>query len=228
MKFIISNYGVAAISVSADDVVPLQGFMTKDVIEFVAQSYTFNVKPNIPPGIPPLLMQHLVFQSGIMIEGNDKFPILQMAMIPNGDIVVASTTESAEKIMNNFMARLDEAFGFRFQVTKMRRLYQSNLVVEFDRGLEEKIAALAKIEKILNREIERPSMPFKIKRLAFGHGDIKPGGMPMALQSIEGGDFLIERRSSESYSDNRYFCSAPLQTADHLRLLETLEKEMCD
>jgi hypothetical protein len=36
-------------------------------------------------------------------------------------------------------------------------------------------------------------------------------------------DFLIERRVGSPYEANRYFCSAPMHTNDHTRVLEEIE-----
>jgi hypothetical protein len=36
-------------------------------------------------------------------------------------------------------------------------------------------------------------------------------------------EFVFERRAGEAYSSNVYFSSAPLQTKDHLKLLDSLE-----
>jgi hypothetical protein len=65
---------------------------------------------------------------------------------------------------------------------------------------------------------DRPSLPFKIKRLAFGHGDIAvTTAVPFTLDLLEASDFVIERRAAEPYSENRYFCSAPMRTQTILR-----------
>jgi hypothetical protein len=46
------------------------------------------------------------------------------------------------------------------------------------------------------------------------------------METIENSDFAIERRGDEPYSENRYFCSAPVSTPKHIRILEMLEREL--
>jgi hypothetical protein len=64
--------------------------------------------------------------------------------------------------------------------------------------------------------------PFKIKRLAFGSGDPAPP-QSLDVDVAKTADFVLERRSGEPYSLNRYFTSAPMTTSAHIRLLEAIE-----
>ncbi len=227
MKFIISLAGTAALSASADDVAPQNSLMLRDLTEFIGSTYQFSVKPEIPVGVPPFAIRSYVFQSGIMIDESGRWPIIQLSIVPNGDMVTAATTDIAVKVLDDFGAKLDSSFGFRFATAPQRRLYQSLIVVQFEKGIEEQIKALSKIEDILNHTINRPTMPFKIKRLAFGSGDVQQFfAVPASLEAIENSDFIIERRSSVAYSENRYFCGAPLQTLDHVKVLETIERAL--
>jgi hypothetical protein len=115
---------------------------------------------------------------------------------------------------------------FRFSDNRPQsRKYQSNIVVEFENGLENQLSALARIERVINSAISRPNMPFKIKQLTFGHGD--PIANPAAFLSIDvfaNSDFRIERRAGVSYEGNRYFCSAPTRTAELVEILQAVEQ----
>jgi hypothetical protein len=225
MKLIVPLHGTVGVRVSADDVVPRQGAVMRDVVESVSASYQFAVKPIIPPGVAPFSIPNFVFQSGVLISGDDKWPIIQLAMIPNGDVVTAATTEIADMIVNDFMARMDATFGYRFGASDKIRVYQSNIVVDFEEQFDEKIAAFQKIKNILNGASIR-SAPFEVKRLSFGFGDVPQLQSISTTEEIENSDFLIERRSGEPYSRNRYFCSAPMKTSDHVKLLQEIEKEL--
>jgi hypothetical protein len=133
LKVVLETHGTVGVGVSCDDVVPRPGVMMRDLIEFVAATYQFLVKPTIPSGIAPFMAPNYV------VLGENKWPIVQLAIIPNGDIVTAEDTDAADKIMDDFMTRLDETFGYRFATAEKRRVYQSNLVVRFNPGLSEKI-----------------------------------------------------------------------------------------
>src|ERR1700687_1300228 len=163
MKLLTSHFGTAGLQVSNDEVAPPRGFIANEIIEFIAQRYKFSVKPIIPPQVPPQAFQVLQFQNGEFVIGEEKALVIALALVANGDIVSAMTTEMANKILDDLISNLETHFGFRYSTAKQRRVYQSNLTVQFESGLEDKIAGIKKMESILNGEISRPELPFKIK-----------------------------------------------------------------
>jgi hypothetical protein len=66
--------------------------------------------------------------------------------------------------------------------------------------------------------------------LAFGSGDVINPQMQLQpnIDQIERSDFLLERRAGASYQQNRYYSGAPMKTADHIRLLEIIERELLE
>ncbi len=227
MKFILSTAGTAAIRVSGDNVVPTHGVLARDIIEFIAQEYQFSVKPTFPSGVPPFAITTHTYQSGVFMDNNGgRFPIIQLSVVLNGDIVTAGTTNIAENIIEDLTSKLDTSMGYRFASASKRKIFHSMIVAQFDPAVEDKLKSLGKIEKIINDNVPRPAMPFKIKRLAFGYGDVAQFFMPTSLEAIESADFLIERRTSEPYAENRYFSSAPVETSEHIRILEQIEEAL--
>lgn len=224
MKLIASVQGTVAVRVSNDEVIPERSVLQRDLVQFVGDCYNFSVRPNIAPGMP--VQPHLVFQQGKLIKDEgDEYPIHQLTIFVNGDAITARSTEISDIILDDYLGKLDEGLGYRFAKSAQTRLYVSNVAVEFAAGLEEYIQALHMIEDVLNNEIPRDGVPFKIKRLAFGYGESTPPSL-QSLDEIKNADFLIERRSGEPYSKNRYFSSAPLRTSDHVRVLEQIEKSI--
>jgi hypothetical protein len=225
MKVINSVQGTVALEVSADDVAPPHGFVGNDLINLVGDAYHFAARPALPQGLLPGIMQQLAFQSGELQIGTEKFPIIQLVIRADADIVTSINTEIAEKIIDDYTERLDRELGFKFSTATKRKIFQSNVVVEFEEGIEKKIEALEKIENLLNREIKREDYPFKIKRLAFGFG--RTSALPvLSPLTIERSDFLLERLGTEPYEKNRYFCGAPTGTSEHIRILELIEREL--
>jgi hypothetical protein len=225
MKVITSVQGTVALQVSADDVAPSRGIVISDLIRVIGEGYRFSVRPPIQQGPLPGLMQQFVFQSGELETEQGKFPILQLVIRNDADIVTSVTTDIADKIIDDYMLRLDKELQFRFTSALKRKVFQSNVVVEFEEGLDKKIDALGKIETLLDQEIKRQEYPFKIKRLAFGFGPTAFQPIP-SLLAIERSDFVMERRDPEPYDKNRYFCVAPTSTSEHIRILELIEKKL--
>ena len=224
MKVILSLQGTAALHVSGDEVSPERGIAIRDLITYVKTTYQFSVAPQFPANFPPALMQNIVFQSGVLIVENTKLPLHQLAMLPNGDMVTAQSTDVADAALDDITKRLDADLGYRYStVTKKERFYQSEIVVQFDDAIDQRISGLRKIEDILSREIKLPGFLPSLKRLGFGQGDVTQG---ITFELVGKSDFLIERRSGSAYSENRYATSAPLPTAEHIRVLEVLEREL--
>jgi len=224
MKLIASIQGTVAVRVSNDEVIPERSVLQRDVVQFVGDCYNFSVRPNIEPGTPPQV-PILIFQQGKLIKDDGEYPIEQLTIFGNGHAITERSTEISDIILDDYLGKLDEGLGYRFAKSAQMRLYVSNVAIEFGAGLEEYIQALHMIEDILNNEIPRDGVPFKTKRLAFGYGDPTQAAL-LSLDELKNADFLIERRAGEPYSKNRYFSSAPLRTADHVRVLEKIEKSI--
>jgi hypothetical protein len=219
MKLILSTNSSVAVRVPSEDVVPDKGLIEQDLINFVMRLYRFPAPPQI---LPTPNGNHLLFQGGKAVIGTDTYPVMQLAVIPNGDIITSTTTDIGAMIIRDFIQNLDEGLGYRFSKAPYHFNYISNLITEFDKPLEQLNNTFSVIERLLGDAIDRPSGPFKLKRLAFGFGNPRPPSI-INLEAFDNADFIIERRADVPYSQNRYFCSAPLQTGDHIRVLEQIE-----
>lgn len=227
MKYISSALASVALYVSADDVRPVRGILTRDLIAAITSKYKFHVYPTLPPGFPPQALPAMVFQSGLCdIDGN-QYPIMNLAITGAATTITAYDSDACDAILDDYVTLLDDTLKYRIKNAPQRRAYQSNVVVEFDPGLEKLISQFAVIEDILNNEVHRDEYPFKIKRLSFGYGD--PDPVVMLAQNaaqIERSDFQIERRAQEPYDRNRYFCAAPVRTGEHIQLLERIDRAL--
>jgi hypothetical protein len=226
VKFIGHINGFAAFRESLEEYQPEKGVVYSQLLELVRTTFKFQGFPRVAPGTEPPVP--LVFTAGQFSENETSFGIQQLVMVPGGDIVVAVTTEQADMILDRLILVLDEKLGFRLQSSKKIRSHVSNVVVEFNINLEDYITKIGKIGKLINDA--QPGMPtFNFKRLTFGRADIARSGpvnvVPQVdpLTAIETADFVIERRAGHSFEENRYFCSAPMASGDHIRILEEIE-----
>lgn len=219
MRLVGRLQGYAAYIELPEEYAPEKGTIQSDLIEFVRNRYGFHGFPTPPPGSMPLSM--LLFGGGKFTDGERSFSIGQLLMAQNADMVVTVTTEQAEIVLNDLVAALDQKLGYRLATANKQKLLLSNVVVEFAPGLEENIDKLSKMASVIN-ELRPGKSPFNIKRLAFGEGDVQGlSNDPIAI--VRNADFLIERRQGLPYETNRYFCSAPMHTEDHIQALERIE-----
>jgi hypothetical protein len=222
MKLIAAIQGVAAVRVSLDEVLPPSNPPQLNIVAGVQSFFNFSTSPPrevITGGVP------LVFQFGRVIDPETKteIGINQLAMLPDGDIVVSSRTEFAEKGLDALVKYLNQAFGYRMEGPSAKRSFQSTVVVEFERSFTEIIPSLVALQGVL---AQKQQAPFEMLRLSFANAT---GGMPNPqtanpLDGIERTDFTIERRVGSPFSANRFFCTAPMRTREHLDCLEALEQ----
>jgi hypothetical protein len=218
MKVIGSLQGFAAMRVRIEEYLPEKGVVHKDLVEVIRERYEFQIFPRILPGAP--ILPILVFAGGKFTSDTESFGLFQLIAQDGGDVIAAVTTEQADMVLNDLAQTLDSALGYRFGSAQIAKSFLSNVVVEFDEALEKSITKLLKIADAINAA--RVGMPaFNVKRIAFGVGSVEEPADQLSM--VEKADFLIERRAGSRYEENRYFCSAPLPTAAHLRLLEHIE-----
>ena len=140
MKLISSTVGVVGLRVNTDEVLPETGLVIEEMAKYVGDAYNFSVRPQLPRGVVPALLQPFLYQSGSAEVDGNKVPIFHLAVLSNGDIISAHTTEIADKIMNDYVERLDRDLRYRYStaVTK-KRMYASNVVFEFESAMAQKI-----------------------------------------------------------------------------------------
>jgi hypothetical protein len=219
MKLLSSNNGSAVIHVLGDAVTPEKGLLSQDLINFVGDLYHFAVRP--PPqalfsGVP------LIFQGGKFMKDGEIYPILQLLVAPNGDMISASTTDTAEIILLDFIEKLNTGLDYRFNLENNKITYLSNLIVQFDK-FGNPSSAFSKISLLLASAMPHPDKTFRLKRIAFGDGDISQGPV-MNLEQAENVDFMIEHRNGTPNSENIFYCGAAMRTSEHIKLLEQIEE----
>ncbi len=177
------------------------------------------------PGITlPFDERFISLVNGELADGATVIAIAQLVLSGNGLAVVASDTESSDRVLNDLVRFLDDTFGFRIGSLPSRRDHISNLVFEIDDGFEAHMDAIARMAEIISQSVQSEGKPFHLKRLAFGRDFGVETPIVVGLDAIERVDFLIERRQNEPYSRNRYYSSAPLTTQEHFAVLEKIDQ----
>lgn len=221
MKVILAALGMVSVRVAGDDVVPERGLLQRDLVQFVGDLYGFAIRPNIPPNVPPQAFPILTFQQGRFVHTDGIFPIQQLVILQNGDLVAAANTDIAELVMNDYIEHLSSQLGFRYRDIPQTRYFSSTLVVEFDEGFGNRIAELQSIFEILTREMPSLGNVYYLRSVDFGYND--PLTTLTTPEDLDRVGFKIERRLGEPYNRNRFFCNAATKTSEHIRLLELIE-----
>src|SRR6266851_2219041 len=205
MKVILGALGMVSVRVAGDDVVPERGLLQRDLVQSVGDLYSFAVRPNIPPNAPPQAFPILTFQQGRFVHTDGIFPIQQLVILQNGDLVAAANTDIAELVMNDYIEHLSTQLGFRYKNVPQTRYYASTLVVEFGEDFGNRISELQKILQILTDEMPSAGNVYHLRSVDFGYND--PITNLTAPEDLDRVGFKIERRIGEPYQRNRFFCN---------------------
>jgi hypothetical protein len=221
MKIITVMQGTAARRVPPDDIVPKPVPPVQDIIAAVQQRYQFSNSPPMQG-----LSSQCIFHAGKFTHNGVAHAINQLIMEGNGDLVATSSTDIADLILDDLFQFLDEKFNYQLQKAPPVKSYVSVIIVQFDFRLEERIRLIGAIADIVNSARGPGKNRFELQRLSFG-GEQKTVRVPMLgasqIELVENAEYVVERRAGYPLEQNRYFCSAPLTTADHLRSLENIE-----
>jgi hypothetical protein len=183
--------------------------------------YGFAVFP--PTNLPPeeVAKNGVKFQTGFFAFEGKRASITELAVFNDGIVVNASSSESASAFIEDLMDFVRANFRFRNFTSKVRKIIVSQVVVEFDTKLAALLPAFEKIGALVSKEMSQ--LYETSLALDFGRIDLIVDKDRADLNHIAP-KFLIERRAGVSFSQERYYCSASMHTASHLRILEQIEK----
>lgn len=212
MKLISKDAGLAAIGIVIDEAKPLSGYSLPAMLQAVTTRYEMAKSPTIQE----TTATGAKFQNGRLASKN--IVITELSIHNNSIAATTTDTKDSEIVVNDLLGFMRKEFGFREFTTKPVRVFQSDLIVEFDNDPDKALSLFAPLRELLQKEAESVNglkKPIQFNRIDFGSDPILTG--PNAV-------FLIERRAGIPYSENRYFCKAYMQTDAHLRALELMDK----
>ena len=141
-----------------------------------------------------------------------------------GDGVVV-TSKSSTDVLDGFLNDVTEWMGSalglkRIETHLVNTAYESGLVVRSEAPLLKVLEALAPIQDLLAKSLKS----------AMGlDTEIEPFGIAFSadyslIPGMKPAPFRLERRAGLGFDTNLYVSQAPLRTADHIKLLQRLEK----
>jgi hypothetical protein len=205
-----------------EEVAPLGGADGVAIVQAVAQRYSFARPPDLSVSREEINKTGLKFEDGKFQFEGELVNINNLGVYNDGLNIDASTTERAEAFLNDLVGFLRSDFQFRGFTSHPRKFFWSQVVVEFERPLARLISGFEKFAFIINKTVASiygPDTPLpNFARLDFEWDRTKntaPNPVPR---------FYVERRLGVPFEQERYFCGAPMQTRDHLRVLEELER----
>ncbi len=190
----------------------------KNLLGGIGHRYGFTVVPT-PLDIvasreknDPLKYLHGGFTFG------DKSLTVDLLLYHDGIVVdTRSSTSDSDAFVDDLLTWAVNEFGLnQHQGIYKTKRYLSHLWVSFDRSLQLINPKLSGFAKSLN-EVADGNATFELASLGFWPNPQGPAQLA---------NFTLERSAKDPFASNRYFSGAPLQTDDHLRLLNELEKAL--
>lgn len=221
MRVIGPDGGRLIVPFSPEEVRPTSGFDTAEFVQATGDRYNFVARPNLIELKGDY--NTLVYKTGALSRGNKKISVTSLSVLANGIVVDAMTTEDADMLFEDIFDWASGAFGLKRPQSDPKKFYLSNVVVEFDTAVENMIPAFQKVLAIIRPEIKsyaRVKVDAELLRLTF---NCDPLEMPPSTVRT---DFIIERRNSTPYANNRFFCSAPFPTNTLIAKLEEIEQTL--
>jgi hypothetical protein len=220
MKFIGGITGISAYREPPEEYIPERPPPIQDVINLIRATYQFASFPILGPGVS--LAGPFTFAGGRFSDGSASFGISQLIMLTGGDIVATASTSDSDLVLEHLFSLMDQNFGYRLRATAhKKKSYVSNMVVEFDESISRYIDKLTRIEELL-KPFRTEDDPYRLQFKSLTFGGDSSAGVDYLVQ-IERADFTIERRAEQT-NPNRYFCTAPMTTEDHQRILKQIEE----
>jgi hypothetical protein len=202
-----------------EEVVPLGGVSDPDVVAKVQERYRFTKGPDLKTD--EVAKNGYKFEIGNFQFENATVRIGDFALYRDGIVVNATTTDAAEAFLDDVVSYMRKEFLFREFITEPRKYFQSQVVVEFDRSPAKLIHSFEQIIKSISdrlRETYSLEIPMGFTRLDIDF-DRTQSRASTLIQRV-----IIERRVGVPFDKERYFCAAPLRTADHEALLSEIER----
>jgi hypothetical protein len=229
MKTINTLQGITALRLT-DEAQPPRGIVIQNLLSQIQARYRFAGRPvlaGLQPQIPNIQAQPMQFQSGQFQSADGIVPINALIYSNEALLIVCQRTELSDNAMKDLTENiLNRAAGFRIGESSYRPYHISNVVVQFEFSLEEKIEKLRRIIEIITGAVSKHKHlpgPISTTRLAFTAQAWNVGMVPLSADSADQQDFMIERRVGQPFEDNWYFSAAPLTTPEHLATLEAIE-----
>jgi hypothetical protein len=219
MQIVTHEMGRAIQLIVMEEVRPTDGLDVRDFVNSIAARYQFIHKPD-PANESDIHQNGYRFRDGFIDLNGERLLVDQFTVYNDGVVVQCKRTDIAEKVLDEGLNWFLTTFNLRPPITQKPRIYASTLVVDFTDGLENMFKDWGSLQKLLNRSIQGRlgiADDVSLARFAF---IVDPLVLdPKNHNSL----FLIERRVEVPYSQNRYHCSAPLTTSEHIEFLRELE-----
>ena len=221
MKLVSSEDGGLTYLFPVDEMRPSSGVPIPDFVTKATERYEFVTPPSLERPWTEMRDGPLRFSGGVLKKGRARAVIKEFSLYTDGVAAFAHNTDDAERFIEDILNWGKKEFGLRDLVSAPRKLYVSTVIVDFEKEIDAIIQPMKDLQQLYAgylAEHRNVVDDVRVTRLGFGVDPLK------AFKDSEIPDFLIERRATHPFDDNRLISQAPLPTTVHLEFLQKLEK----
>lgn len=219
--------GVVVVFANIDEMSPQGGIHTPDILPMLAERYTFAFRPQLGDSLEQFRQNGMKFEMGKFVHDERESVITDFTIWNDGFVVTATTTEDAESFLVDVLTWGKQKLNLRIDLGALGlRAYRSQVAVEFDRSLAQMLISLEPISNAYSEALrnayddgEFPDTQVTSLKIDYDHAVA-----PSAFQTFS--PFIIERRENHRFTDSVFWSQAPLQTKEHVKLLENFERLM--
>ena len=202
------------------DLNPQGKAIESDLIEWLKTTYRFQKYPSSPldfdAATKTLTFVGGKFKSGYEDNGKERYISVDLSIYTDGLVAnTKSSTRDGDKFLDEAISSAVNELHLVSPKNIRRKLYYSEMDVRLDRPMSLLNPKLEKLAATISslREDTNP-ITFEFSGVTF---------LPDLTAQASISSFGIERKINTPWSENRYYTRAPLQTDDHLRVLEEFE-----
>lgn len=180
------------------------------LIGWLQEKYSFSKVPSSLADLDET--KALSFLDGGFVSSAKDVVAFDLKIYGDGLVIDSrSSTEENDRFLHDMLRHAARDLGLEY-TSKMihKRLYISELIVR----IKDLIRLNPKLKTFTKKFSALLDKDFDISSISFSP-ELKPGEPPT--------HFRLERRINTPFSEDKYFVSAPLQTKDHIKLLEEFE-----
>lgn len=222
MRIINYEMGRVIRIIPMEEIRPSGGIHPPTILRRIAERYAFANTPELKRSWEDSQQDGLVFQLGKMNDDIRTINIVEFKLYNDGLVATTTTTEDSDIFLNDLLRWVCVEFGYKERgQLGIRTLYLSSMIVEFESSPDEFLKRFAEISAVCGESIRSTygiEIPVQMSKLMLTYD--RTLATP-AWQTLA--HFNIERRIHYPYTENRFYCEAPLKSTDHIHLLQSLE-----